>query len=180
MKDASYRRGGPKPSSWLRWVPEEIAGTYALSVLSLAVLTSEGVLGDHLYGHLLMGFMALPLSVAAAATDLAMESLTPQVLTSGTAEWVSLLWPGLLQALLLWWLLRRGRHSVRSERWGRLVATLTTFLVIVSGVVVVFDQWAPRRPGGIPLLVLGVLQAFFVFGYVYKRSFATPLPKVDP
>ncbi len=106
-----------------------------------------------------------------------MESLTPQLLTSGTAEWVSLLWPGLLQALLLWWLLRRGRHSVRSERWGRLLATLTTFLVIVSGVVVVFDQWAPRRPGGIPLLALGVLQAFFVFGYAGNRSFAVPPPK---
>ncbi|MER5624570.1 hypothetical protein ABT061_26415 [Streptosporangium sp. NPDC002544] len=179
MKDASSHRGEPKSPFWLRWVPEEIAGTYALSVVSLATLTSEGVLGDHLYGYLLMGFMALPFFIAEAATGLAMESLTPQVLTSGAAEWVSLLWPGLLQALLLWWLLRRGRHSVRSERWGRLLATLTTFLVIVSGVVVIFDQWAPRRPGGIPLLVLGVLQAFFVFRYVYKRSFAAPLPKVD-
>jgi hypothetical protein len=179
VKDASYRRGESKPSFWLRWVPGEIAGTYALSVVSLAALTSEGVLGDHLYGYLLMGFMALPFSVAEAATGLAMESLTPQVLTSGAAEWVSLLWPGLLQALLLWWLLRRGRHSVRSERWGRLLATLMTFLVIVSGVVVIFDQWAPRRSGGIPLLVLGVLQAFFVFGYARNHSFAVPPPKTE-
>ncbi|MFC4895933.1 hypothetical protein ACFQVD_16400 [Streptosporangium amethystogenes subsp. fukuiense] len=179
MHDEFVLRKEVRHSFWLRWVPEEIAGAYALSVVSLAELTSEGVLGDHLYGHLLMGFMALPFSIAEAATGLAMESLTPQVLTSGTAEWASLLWPGLLQALLLWWLLRRGRHSARSERWGRLLATLTTFLVIVSGMVVIFDQWAPRRPGGIPLLVLGVLQAFFVFVYAYNRSFALPLSKTE-
>ncbi|MGW4957937.1 hypothetical protein ACWEPL_11990 [Nonomuraea sp. NPDC004186] len=146
-----------------RLLPELVAGTFALSVVTLASLTATGALGDHLYGAILMGVLTFPFSAVGVAVGLAAEKLDPNVITLVAWEWTSLLWPGLVEALVMWLLLRFGARSSRIRLWGNVVALVTASLVLFAGLVTLFDQWAPRRPGGIPLIILGIAQGFLWF-----------------
>ncbi len=131
----------------------------AASPLLLAWLTINGRLGDRMYGDLLMYLLSFPLSLARIPTD---SWLYP------VSDYLMMAWAGVLQAGIVGWLLRstyRHRPSILSL-W---LAAFATMLTVVSGFIILTDQWDPRRIYGIPLLVCGAIQATTLFLLVLHR-----------
>ncbi|WP_204052171.1 hypothetical protein [Microbispora siamensis] len=135
---------------------------YAAAVLTLTWMTEEGYLGDAMYGVLTMVLMAFPLSlVGTSLYGTLKDAIVGQRHDDPTYGWnynyawdyVLMAWPGIVMAIALMLLLRRRR--TRSA--GQVVGWALTVVVTLTGVLITFDGWAPRRPYGWPFLVYGLV-----------------------
>ncbi|MEV5553241.1 hypothetical protein AB0L44_06250 [Nonomuraea wenchangensis] len=160
---------GSRPSFILRWTPELIAAVFAASVIALTALTATGKLGDGIYGTILMDIITLPISIITTIISLLLEQIDADLLANTAAAGVALLMPGLLEVVLLWWVLHRGRRSAAGAKFGLTLSWLTASLVTLSGIAVLTDSWAPRRPYGLPF-ALGLLQAGLLITLRHKHS----------
>ncbi len=135
---------------------------YAAAVLTLTWMTEEGYLGDAMYGVLAMVLVAFPLSlVGTSLYGVLKDAIVGQRHDDPAYGWnydyawdyVLMAWPGIVTAIALMLLLRRRR--TRSA--GQVVGWALTAVVTLTGVVITFDAWAPRRPYGWPFLVYGLV-----------------------
>ncbi|MBE3014321.1 hypothetical protein IL992_34875 [Microbispora sp. NEAU-D428] len=142
-------------------------------------MTEEGYLGDAMYGVLTMVLMAFPLSlVGTSLYGVLKDAIVGQRHDDPTYGWnynyawdyVLMAWPGIVTAIVLMLLLRRRR--TRSA--GQVVGWALTAVVTLTGVLITFDEWAPRRPYGWPFLVYGLVM---VIGLIASRRSA---PKTAP
>ncbi|MET8155944.1 hypothetical protein ABZT47_06195 [Sphaerisporangium sp. NPDC005289] len=142
---------------------------YLAAVGVLTWVTMEGLLGDSAYGFVLMLLMAFPVSIATLLVEIA---LTPIVEAQSyevrqVVYYLELALPGVMLAVILLMLLK----SVRSRAVGRGLAWFAAACVLVSGVLIVLDDWEPRRLYGWPLLVCGLGMAA---GLIAGRRVALP------
>ncbi|MEV0974276.1 hypothetical protein [Microtetraspora glauca] len=127
--------------------------SYTAAVCTLTWLTIDNRLGDQLYGHLTMLLVAFPVSIVAfLAGSWLSHALIGEHGTAITYGWdfFVLAWPGIVLAVILAILLFRRRAA------GRAIGWFLAGCVILAGLAIAFDQWAPRRPHGWPLLVCGL------------------------
>ncbi|MFC7386326.1 hypothetical protein [Sphaerisporangium rhizosphaerae] len=120
----------------------------------LTWMTMVGLLGDSLYGFVLMLLMAFPVSIATLLIGI---PLTPIVEAQSydvrqVVYYVQLALPGVMLAVILFMLLKSARNRVV----GRGLTWFATACVLMSGALLVLDDWEPRRPYGWPLLVCGL------------------------
>ncbi|SEG96189.1 hypothetical protein SAMN05444920_109305 [Nonomuraea solani] len=128
--------------------------SYVAAVALLTWATINGQLGGYLYGWILMTVLAFPASLLNLLLDGPLRhALIGQTSGDEISPWSYLIfaWPGLLMALILAWSLTTHRpHRVTSiASWS-----LTT-VAFLAGIVITFDQWAPRRPYGWPFVLCG-------------------------
>ncbi|MEU6410936.1 hypothetical protein [Microbispora sp. NPDC046933] len=149
---------------------------YAAAVLTLTWLTQAGYLGDAMYGVMTMILMAFPLSlVGTSLYGTLKDAVIGQKHDDPTYGWnydygwdyVLMAWPGIVTAVVLM-LLLRGR---RTRPMGRVAGWALTAVVALTGVLITFDGWTPRRPYGWPFLVYGLVMAI---GLIAARK---PAPK---
>ncbi|GLX00428.1 hypothetical protein [Microtetraspora sp. NBRC 16547] len=72
-------------------------------------------------------------------------------------DYVLLAWPGAALAAFLAFLL------VRRPAAGRVLGLLLAGCVILTGVAITFDEWAPRRPYGWPFFLCGIVMLVGLF-----------------
>ncbi|MBT2231656.1 hypothetical protein [Nonomuraea sp. NEAU-A123] len=143
--------------------------SYMAAVCALTWLTVDNHLGDQLYGKLLMLLMAFPVSLATLPTDswLRVTLIGEPAVDITFWDYFLLAWPGVVLAIILTLLLIRQRTRIAGQVLSRLLAGV----VILAGLAITFDGWAPRRPYGWPLLVCGL---GMVIGLLANR---TDVPK---
>lgn len=165
-------------STILRRGPEFVAGTFALSAMLLAVVFESGRLGRGVFSFFYTLILTFPLSVITVAVANLIESINPSMIFNGIAPKVMLFLPGLLEALLLWWCLRRSRRPRSAKGWGEALgwlgesfALFTSLAVCGTGALIIASPIPARLLGGM-LIALGVLQAFFVLFHLRNRAMA--------
>jgi hypothetical protein len=145
--------------------------SYALAVCTLTWLTVDNHLGDQLYGQLVMLLIAFPVSIAAL---LANSWLSKIAIGERTVDikngWDYFLpaWSGILMAVILVVLLLRWPTA------GRVLGWFLAGFLILAGLGIAFDQWAPRRPYGWPFLVYGLVMIIGLLGSRTKDRSAVP------
>ncbi|MET8139127.1 hypothetical protein ABZU32_02330 [Sphaerisporangium sp. NPDC005288] len=118
---------------------------------------------------MLMLLMAFPMSIATWLVGIPLTAVVEaqsydvrQVL-----YYVELAGPGVMLAVILFMLLKNARNRTV----GRGLTWFATACVLVSGMLIVLDDWEPRRPYGWPLLVCGLGMAA---GLIAGRRVALP------
>ncbi|MFC5826073.1 hypothetical protein [Nonomuraea insulae] len=128
--------------------------SYVAAIALLTWATINGQLGGYLYGWILMTVLAFPASLLNLFLDGPLRhALIGEPSSDEISVWsyVILAWPGLLMALVLAWSL--ARH--RTRRVAHIAGWALAAAVFLSGIVIAFDQWAPRRPYGWPFVLCG-------------------------
>ncbi|MEV0616642.1 hypothetical protein AB0I81_25225 [Nonomuraea sp. NPDC050404] len=129
--------------------------SYVAAVVALTWATVGGQLGGYMYGWVLMMILAFPVSLLSLVLDGPLRhALIGEAAGDEVSGWsyVVFAWPGLLMALVLAW-----RPSARlSRRVVRVASWVLAAAVLLSGIAISFDQWAPRRPYGWPFVLCGV------------------------
>ncbi|WP_148433804.1 hypothetical protein [Nonomuraea sp. PA05] len=128
--------------------------SYVAAVALLTWATINGHLGGYMYGRILITVLTFPASLLNLLLDGPLRhALIGETTTDEISAWsyVIFAWPGLLMALILAWCLTRHRP----HRFTRIVSWTLTTAVLLSGIAITFDQWAPRRPYGWPFVLCG-------------------------
>jgi hypothetical protein len=131
---------------------------YVAAVAFLTWATINNHLGDQIYGRLVMSIMSFPISIIDwFAGDNLFAALRGERHGVDTACWdyMPLSWPGVMTAIVLAILMTLSR----TQRAGRIMGWLLTAEAVIAGVVIVIDQWVPRRPWGWPLIACGTAMA---------------------
>ncbi|MEU8268919.1 hypothetical protein AB0B89_17335 [Sphaerisporangium sp. NPDC049002] len=142
-----------------------IALPYALAVCTLTWLTIENHLGDQMYGAIVMTLIALPVSIIQIPIN---YWLREAVNVTYGWEYPVLAWPGVVTAIILAILLLR-QHTT-----GRILGWFLAGCIILTGLAITFDQWAPRHPYGWPFLVYGLVMIIGLLGSGTKTRDAIP------
>ncbi|MFF4778653.1 hypothetical protein ACFY05_38100 [Microtetraspora fusca] len=149
-----------------RWAAVTVI-SYAAAVFTLTWLTIDNRLGDQLYGRLLMLLTAFPASVLGLLVDSWLYSAVvgdDASLAAIVWDYVLLAWPGAALAVCLAFAL------VRRPAAGRVLGLLLAGCVLLSGVAITFDQWAPRRPYGWPFFLCGLVMLAGLFAGRTRRG----------
>jgi uncharacterized membrane protein YhaH (DUF805 family) len=131
-----------------------IVGSYAAAVAFLTWATLTGRLGDYLYGWILMVVLAVPASLITLIFDAPLSHAligerAHDMISAG--DYAILALPGIIMTTLL----TCGLTVRRLGTGARLAAWILALVVALSGIAITFDQWAPRRPFGWPLMLCG-------------------------
>ncbi|MFJ2033198.1 hypothetical protein [Streptosporangium sp. NPDC087985] len=131
---------------------------YVAAVAFLTWTTINNHLGDQLYGRLLMIILSFPISIIDWFTgDNLFAALRRERYDVDTTGWdyMALSWPGGMTAIVVAILMTLSR----TQRVGRMMGWLLTAEAVIAGVVIVIDQWGPRRSWGWPLIACGIAMA---------------------
>ncbi|MEU8266331.1 hypothetical protein AB0B89_04125 [Sphaerisporangium sp. NPDC049002] len=130
---------------------------YGAAVVTVTWATVGNLLGDQIYGRLLMVLLALPVSIVDwLVGDMVFNALRggPADTSSGVVDFIALGWPGIAMMIVLAVLLTRGRR-----RPGLVAGWLLTAATFICGAAILLDSWSPRRPWGWPLLAYALIMA---------------------
>ncbi|MFK4043291.1 hypothetical protein ACI2LC_46490 [Nonomuraea wenchangensis] len=121
-----------------------------------------------------MLLLAFPVSLVGIVVDQLLSVLQEAMHLSLGEGWyyLRMAWPGLVEAVVLAFLLaRRGRSSS-----GRVLGWLLAGCVIVSGLAITFDEWIPRRTYGWVFLVCGFGMIIGLLGDMIRSARANQTP----
>ncbi|MEV0168993.1 hypothetical protein [Nonomuraea fuscirosea] len=148
--------------------------SYAAAVAVLTWLTVDGYFGDSMYGGVLMLLLAFPFFLVGLTVDQLLSVLeeATHVSLGGGWDYVRMAWPGLVEAVVLAFLLAGRRRSIS----GRVLGWLLAGCVIVSGLAITFDAWIPRRTFGWAFLVCGLGMIIGLLGDMIRSARADQAP----
>ncbi|MEV4753419.1 hypothetical protein AB0K21_44350 [Streptosporangium sp. NPDC049248] len=130
---------------------------YLAAITYLAWATINNHLGDQIYGYFIMIVVSFPLSIIQWFMG---DSIMAAIAGSSHPDesgwnYLAFGWSGIVAALVLAVLLMVSR----TWRLGRILGWLLTIEVLAGGLLIVIDQWAPRRLWGLPLIACGTVMA---------------------